>query len=364
MQLAGLVEGEWPDLARRSIFYSPSVLRELGWPSDTLRLDGVRAEFADLLRLPRKRLTVSTFALESDALVSASSLLDELARAALDARRGCARGGARLRARGARARSRGPPRPRRGRASVGGPATGRPRPARAALPWRDRWPSRPGLLADVARALPRLSVQVLCRRRVARRGAARRSVGPVTPRPRAVHPRRAAEVLRGMGSHRRRPDYRRDARPGQRGGDDGGRAAAAGARRRRRGPRAGSPLRHGDFHRAHRHRAGTGSGARGGTRGRTLARAPVRRRLRARARRRAGWTQRRGRPRRPAAGTPPARHRLQIGPRARRQTGAAGAGLRDVRPGIAARARSPAVDRSRKPRMWRLAAPSARSFRS
>jgi len=85
VQLAGLVEGEWPDVARRSIFYSPSVLRELGWPADTLRLDGVRAEFADLLRLPRKRLTVSTFALESDALVSASSLLDELARAALDA---------------------------------------------------------------------------------------------------------------------------------------------------------------------------------------------------------------------------------------------------------------------------------------
>jgi RecB family exonuclease len=85
VQLAGLVEGEWPDFARRSIFYSPSVLRELGWPSDTLRLDGVRAEFADLLRLPRRRLAVSTFALESDALVSASSLLDELARAGLDA---------------------------------------------------------------------------------------------------------------------------------------------------------------------------------------------------------------------------------------------------------------------------------------
>jgi RecB family exonuclease len=85
VQLAGLVEGEWPDTARRSIFYSPSVLRELGWPSDALRLDGVRAEFADLLRLPRRRLTVSTFALESDALVSVSSLLDELGRARLDA---------------------------------------------------------------------------------------------------------------------------------------------------------------------------------------------------------------------------------------------------------------------------------------
>jgi RecB family exonuclease len=85
VQLAGLVEGEWPDVARRSIFYSPSVLRELGWPSETLRLDGVRAEFADLLRLPRERLTVSTFALEADALVSASGLLDEIARASLDA---------------------------------------------------------------------------------------------------------------------------------------------------------------------------------------------------------------------------------------------------------------------------------------
>jgi RecB family exonuclease len=85
VQLAGLVEGEWPDLARRSIFYSPSVLRELGWPSDQLRLDGVRAAFADLLRLPLRRLTVSTFALEADALVSASSLLDELSRAGLDA---------------------------------------------------------------------------------------------------------------------------------------------------------------------------------------------------------------------------------------------------------------------------------------
>jgi len=85
VQLAGLVEGEWPDHTRRSIFYSPSVLRELGWPSDQLRLDGVRAEFADLLRLPARRLSVSTFALEADALVSASSLLDELAKSGLDA---------------------------------------------------------------------------------------------------------------------------------------------------------------------------------------------------------------------------------------------------------------------------------------
>jgi hypothetical protein len=36
------------------------------------RLEGVRAAFADLLRLPASRLSVSVFALEADALVSPS----------------------------------------------------------------------------------------------------------------------------------------------------------------------------------------------------------------------------------------------------------------------------------------------------
>ena len=78
VQLAGLVEGEWPDAVRRNAFYAPSVLRELGWPKESERQDGARAAFADLLRLPARRLAVSTFALESDALVNPSGLLDEL----------------------------------------------------------------------------------------------------------------------------------------------------------------------------------------------------------------------------------------------------------------------------------------------
>ncbi len=83
VQLAGLVEGEWPAAARRNVFYAPSVLRELGWPKETLRLDGARAAFADLLKLPSARLTVSTFSLEADALVSPSPLLDEVDTAGL-----------------------------------------------------------------------------------------------------------------------------------------------------------------------------------------------------------------------------------------------------------------------------------------
>jgi RecB family exonuclease len=82
VQLAGLVDGEWPDGPRRNIFYSPAILRELGWPAEADRLDGARTAFRDLLCLPRNRLVVSMFALEGDALTSPSSLLDELEPAA------------------------------------------------------------------------------------------------------------------------------------------------------------------------------------------------------------------------------------------------------------------------------------------
>lgn len=82
--LAGLVDGEWPEPARRNIFYSSSILRELGWPAESDRLAGERALFADLLRLPSSRLTVSVFTLEADALVSPSSLIDELDHAGIE----------------------------------------------------------------------------------------------------------------------------------------------------------------------------------------------------------------------------------------------------------------------------------------
>ena len=85
VHIAGVVDGEWPDRSRRSIFYSPAVLRELGWPSEVDRLAGARAAFADLLRLPTSRLSVSVFALEADSLVGPSPLTDEVEQAGLDA---------------------------------------------------------------------------------------------------------------------------------------------------------------------------------------------------------------------------------------------------------------------------------------
>ncbi len=79
VQLAGLVDGEWPDRPRRNIFYSPAILRDLGWPAEADRVEAVRAAFADLLRLPSRELAISTFSLEHDSLVSPSVLLDDVA---------------------------------------------------------------------------------------------------------------------------------------------------------------------------------------------------------------------------------------------------------------------------------------------
>jgi len=84
VQLAGLIEGEWPSAARHDTFYSGSILRELGWPSERDRLEGARAAFEDLLQLPSRYRVVSTFRLEMDSLVTPSPFLDGLDRLASD----------------------------------------------------------------------------------------------------------------------------------------------------------------------------------------------------------------------------------------------------------------------------------------
>jgi RecB family exonuclease len=84
VQLAGLVEGEWPEPPRRSIFYASGVLQQLGWAAEKARIEGARNAFIDLLRLPLRRLVVSTFTLEDDTIVAASPLLDEVERAGLE----------------------------------------------------------------------------------------------------------------------------------------------------------------------------------------------------------------------------------------------------------------------------------------
>jgi putative RecB family exonuclease len=84
VQLAGLVEGEWPVARAKNIFYGASILGDLGWPQGSERTDYARACFADLLSLPLTSVTASTFELEDDALVTPSVLLDELERCGLE----------------------------------------------------------------------------------------------------------------------------------------------------------------------------------------------------------------------------------------------------------------------------------------
>ena len=78
VQIAGLVEGEWPQRPVAGIFYSTGLLRELGWPSDADRVAGERTLLADLLTLARQRTVVSGFRLEDDALVSVSPFAELL----------------------------------------------------------------------------------------------------------------------------------------------------------------------------------------------------------------------------------------------------------------------------------------------
>jgi len=78
LRLVGLVESDWPERGTRSIFYPQSLLAQLGWPADQDRLAASRTRFQDLLRLPRARVSLSTFTLEDDAIVSPSPLLEDV----------------------------------------------------------------------------------------------------------------------------------------------------------------------------------------------------------------------------------------------------------------------------------------------
>ncbi len=81
--IVGLVEHEWPSKPRRNIFYPPSLLKSLGWPSEKDRRAAADAHFLDLVASASRRTIVSTFTLEDDALVMRSMQLDELPRARL-----------------------------------------------------------------------------------------------------------------------------------------------------------------------------------------------------------------------------------------------------------------------------------------
>ena len=83
--MVGLIAGEWPERPRRNIFYSPNLLKALGWPSEKDWRAAAEARFIDLLRSSNQSVSVSTITLDDEALVEPSPLLEEVQRAGLSA---------------------------------------------------------------------------------------------------------------------------------------------------------------------------------------------------------------------------------------------------------------------------------------
>jgi RecB family exonuclease len=81
--IVGVIEPDWPERPRRNIFYPPTLLKSLGWPSEKDRRSAADAHFLDLLAGASRRSMVSVFTLDEDALVSRSIQLDEIPRAKL-----------------------------------------------------------------------------------------------------------------------------------------------------------------------------------------------------------------------------------------------------------------------------------------
>ena len=81
--MVGLIAGEWPERPRRNIFYSPSLLSALGWPSEKDWRAAAEARFIDLLRSSNQSVSVSTITLDDEALVEPSPLLEEVQSAGL-----------------------------------------------------------------------------------------------------------------------------------------------------------------------------------------------------------------------------------------------------------------------------------------
>lgn len=89
--IVGLIDGEWPERPPRNIFYSFSLLKALGWPSERDWRAAAEARFLDLVESPAGEVTLSTITLDDDALVTMSPLVDEvpalgLSTVAIDAR--------------------------------------------------------------------------------------------------------------------------------------------------------------------------------------------------------------------------------------------------------------------------------------
>jgi RecB family exonuclease len=74
--VVGLVETEWPERPRRTVFYGSALLKSLGWPQDAEQIQAQQAAFRDLLRLAWRETRLSAFQFEGDSVVAVSPLIE------------------------------------------------------------------------------------------------------------------------------------------------------------------------------------------------------------------------------------------------------------------------------------------------
>ena len=232
--LVGLVAGEWEESEPRNIFYPSSILCQLGWPTESVRLASARAAFLDLVRSPRVGVRVSSFSLENDAIVEPSPLAEDLDRADLDVRRLPAEPAARVLVDEGLATE-----PLR-TDLLAGPAQEWAALRTSRTPARDarfhgRTAAAPGgqLQGHRGGSLRRVPVPLLRHRSASPRGGARRSRGTEPARRGAVRARGAVRLPRRMGSAQGGSHHARHDRPGAPVVSRGGRPAAGFAVRAR-----------------------------------------------------------------------------------------------------------------------------------
>jgi RecB family exonuclease len=78
VHLVGLVETEWPERVRRSMFYTPGLLKALGWPQAIDETRAHQAAFRDILQLAAKTTRLSAFQLEGEAIVGLSPMVEAI----------------------------------------------------------------------------------------------------------------------------------------------------------------------------------------------------------------------------------------------------------------------------------------------
>jgi RecB family exonuclease len=78
VHFVGLVDTEWPERARRSVLYTSSLLKALGWPQVADEMRAQQAAFRDLLQLAARTTRLYAFQLEGDAIVGLSPMVETI----------------------------------------------------------------------------------------------------------------------------------------------------------------------------------------------------------------------------------------------------------------------------------------------